>query len=114
MRSILGDDHPFTLSCAVNLANCLGDSGDLAAAEQLQRETIARLRDTLGLLHPDTLTCEANLAVTLRGAGQDEEAEELRARVLNDLGPVLGPHHPNVELLQDWQRIDRELEPQPT
>ena len=38
-RGKLGEDHPFTLSCAVNLANCLGDLGDLAEAEAIERET---------------------------------------------------------------------------
>ncbi len=44
MRRKLGEMHPLTLSCAVNLANCLGDSGELATAEALERETISRLR----------------------------------------------------------------------
>ena len=40
MHSRLGDTHPLTLSCAVNLANCLGDSGDLTRAMAVERETI--------------------------------------------------------------------------
>ncbi len=111
MRRRLGDSHPFTLSCAVNLANCLGESGDLAEAGALERETIKRLRKTLGQDHPDTLACQANLAVTLREAGRAEEAGHLREKILDDFGRVLGLSHPTVALLHDWRRISRDLEP---
>ena len=114
MRRRLGDDHPFTLSCAINLANCLGDAEDLTQAEALERDTISKLQRKLGPRHPDTLVCEANLAVTLHLIGRDEEAERARARVLDEFSQVLGPRHPNAALLQDWQRINRDLEPQPT
>jgi hypothetical protein len=113
MRARLGGDHPFSLSCAVNLANCLADSGDLPRAETLERETIPRLQEKLGPRHPDTLACEANLAVTLHQSGQEQEAERARARMLNELSKALGPTHPDAMLLQDWRRIDRDLEPLP-
>jgi hypothetical protein len=113
MRAKLGDTHPFTLSCAVNLANTMGDMEDLAEAEALERQTLAKLRERLGERHPDTLVCEANLAATLHLARRDEEAEEARARILDLLSRVVGPTHPNVAVLQSWQRINRDLEPQP-
>ena len=112
MRHKLGDHHPLTLSCSVNLANCHGDCGDLQAAETLERQTIARLRDVLSPDHPDTLVCEANLAVTLRQAGRESDAEELRARIFADFSRVLGASHPDVAQLHKWQRINRDLEPQ--
>jgi tetratricopeptide (TPR) repeat protein/CO dehydrogenase nickel-insertion accessory protein CooC1 len=111
MRRRLGDSHPFTLSCAVNLANCLGESGDLADAEAIERETISRLRTTLGKDHPDTLACQANLAVTLHEAGRGEEAGRLREQILADFSRVLGVGHPITDLLDNWQRISRDLEP---
>ena len=121
MREKLGDDHPFTLSGAINLANCLGDSGHLTRAEDLERQTIDRLTSKLGENHPDTLVCKANLAVTLhfagkaqRSAAKTEEAERLRARALVNFTQVLGNQHPNALLLEEWQRINRDLEPQPT
>ena len=113
MRSRLGEDHPYTLSCAINLANCLGDAGELAEAEALERETIARLEQKLGTRHPDTLACQANLAVTLHRSGQQEEAEQLRGRILDEFAEVLGARHPNALLLETWERINRDLEPQP-
>ena len=108
----LGDSHPLTLSCAVNLANCQGGSGDLEAAEALERQTISQLRETLGRDHPDTLVCQANLAVTLRQTGREADAEELRARILADFSRVLGAGHPDSAQLHKWQRINRDLEPQ--
>jgi CO dehydrogenase nickel-insertion accessory protein CooC1 len=112
MRRKLGEKHPLTLSCAVNLANCRGDSGDPGAAEALEQQTVGLLRDVLGRDHPDTLVCQANLSITLRQAGRDHEAEELRARILADLTRVLGASHPDNGQLHEWQRINRDLEPQ--
>jgi cellulose biosynthesis protein BcsQ/tetratricopeptide (TPR) repeat protein len=114
MRTRLGEDHPFTLSCSINLANCLGEDGDPEAAETLLREAISKLRATLGPLHPDTLVGEADLAITLREAGKQAEAGHIRDRLLEDLSRVLGEGHPNVGLLRTWERISRDLEPQPT
>ena len=111
MRGKLGETHPVTLACAVNVANCLGDGGKLDAAEALERETVTKLTTVLGTRHPDTLVCQANLAVTLREVGRDREAKDLRAQVLSDLAQVLGAGHPDVSQLRDGQRINRDLEP---
>jgi Tetratricopeptide repeat len=108
----LGDNHPLALSCSVNLASCLASSGDLAPAMSLQRETAARLADALGAGHPDTLVCEANLAVTLHEAGHEAEAAEKRAWALGEFSHILGPGHPDAARLQNWQWINRDLEPQ--
>ena len=72
MRASLDDDHPFTLSCQINKANCLHD---LRTAElkrrALQRDILERLKKTLGASHPDTQVCEANLAIVLRAQRAD-------------------------------------------
>ena len=114
MTDGLGEDHPFTLSCAINLANCLGDLGELDQAEAVERRTLPRLRHRLGVDHPDALVCEANLAVTLYLAGREGEASETRGRVLAEMDRVLGEDHPNGALLREWERNNRDLEPQPT
>ena len=106
--------HPLTLSCAVNLANCLGDSGEFAAAEALERETISRLGQVLGHDHPDVLVCQADLVVTLRDTRRDREAKELKARVLMELNRMLGTGHPDAMQLREGQRINRDLEPHPS
>jgi CO dehydrogenase nickel-insertion accessory protein CooC1 len=112
MRRKLGDKHPLTLSGAVNLANCCGDSGDTESAEALEHQTVGLLREVLGRDHPDTLVCQANLSVTLRQAGRDHEAQELRATIMTDLSRILGASHPDSVQLHEWQRINRDLEPQ--
>ena len=112
MRRKLGETAPVTLACAVNLANCLGDAGELDAAEALERETVSQLTQVLGAEHPDTLVCQANLAVTLREAGRDREAKDLKAKVLADCRQVLGTGHPDAIQLREGQRINRDLEPQ--
>ena len=56
--------HPFTLSCAINMANCLHDLGRFEEAEALAGQTRTQFAEVLGPLHPDTLVCEANLAVS--------------------------------------------------
>lgn len=114
MTASLGEDHPFTLSCAINFANCLGDLGELAEAEDLERRTLSLLTQRLGAEHPDALVCEANLAVTLYLAGRETEASETRNRVLTVMDRVLGEDHPNGILLREWERNNRDLEPQPT
>jgi hypothetical protein len=114
MTARLSDEHPFALSCAVNLANCLGDLEEVEAAEALERRTLSRLRSKLGSKHPDTLVCGANLAVTLHMAGRDAEAEDIRVGTLVEMSHVLGERHPNADLLLNWERNNRDLEPQPT
>ena len=56
---------------------------------------------------------EANLAVTLHMADREDEAREVRDRVLAEMDRVLGEDHPNGTLLREWDRNNRDLEPQP-
>ena len=72
MSKVLGEDHPFTLACAVNKANCLYEDRQLSAAESLLREALEQLQKMLGEKHPDTLICEGNLAVTMQAQGRVE------------------------------------------
>ena len=103
MRDVLGDDHPFSLSCQINKANCLHDLGLSAEAESLQRDALERLNRTLGASHPDTQVCEANLAIVLRAQGRTEEGEALQLRVITGLGEALGNDHPSVTALREWR-----------
>ena len=110
----LGPRHPYTLAAAANLANCLADAGLVRDAEALERETFIAFRETLGERHPDTLAVEGNMAVTLAELDRTTEAEELRDRLLAMLATVLGERHGNYLALSRWQRLDWDLEPQPT
>jgi hypothetical protein len=114
MGHSLDEDHPFTLSCQINKANCLHDLGRLIEAESLQRETLERLRQTLGAWHPDTEVCEANLSIVLRAQQRTEDAEELKLQVITRLGKTLGNDHPSVTALREGRLQNRDLEAQPT
>jgi hypothetical protein len=48
---LLGDDHPFALACAANLALDLRAAG--RDADQLAADTLARLTAVLGASHAD-------------------------------------------------------------
>lgn len=111
LTNTLGRDHPSCLICLINLASCHGDMGNHLKAESLNRDAISRVRKKLGPLHPDTLACAANLAVTLHRAGQDAEAEQARIQALQKLSRIYSQHHPDIQLIQDWRYIHRDLEP---
>jgi hypothetical protein len=114
MRSALGEEHPSTLSCIVNRANCLHDLSRFDDAEAALREALERFAKTLGSRHPDALICEANLAVTLHGGGRSEDASRLQHLVITEMRAVLGEEHPNITALRQWRVQNRDLEVQPT
>ncbi len=115
LRQAYGDDtHPFATSCAMNLANCLAELGGNAEAEELERDALAKLKLRLGERHPDTLACASNLSITLRATGHLDEARRLRDETISAMTAVLGPLHPNIEDARRGQRLNRDLEPQPT
>ncbi|WP_336205687.1 FxSxx-COOH system tetratricopeptide repeat protein [Nonomuraea sp. LPB2021202275-12-8] len=113
-RHRLGETHPFTLACTVNLANCAGHLGDIERAASLERHALDGLRQCFRPGHPDTVACQANMAITLRDAGDQVEAERLHGEALAALCIVLGESHPSVTAVREWERLNRDLEPQPT
>jgi hypothetical protein len=54
-RRVRGEDHPYTLYCAVNLAIDLKAVGEDERAETLTADTAERLRTVLGDKHPETI-----------------------------------------------------------
>jgi hypothetical protein len=113
MRQSLGAEHPYSLSAAINVANALTDTGHDQEAEDLERSTHESFTRVLGPHHPDTLFSAGNHAVTLRKLGRTAEAKELMVRTLADLERVLGSEHPHLNWGRQWERINRDLEPQP-
>ena len=63
-RRVLGDEHPYTLITATNLAGCLGKQEKWAEAEPILREVYAAFKKTLGLEHPHTLMAANELVRT--------------------------------------------------
>ena len=72
-RRILGDDHPYTLVSASNLAVRLAALGEHEQARRMDEDTLARRRRILGDDHPDTLTSAKNLASRLAARGEHEQ-----------------------------------------
>lgn len=76
-RSVLGEDHPDTLSSANNLAINLSWLGQYKQARQLNDDTLTRRRQVLGDDHPRTLASASNLVADLRALGREDEANQL-------------------------------------
>jgi Tetratricopeptide repeat len=76
-RSVLGEDHPDTLTSANNLAVNLGILGQDEQARQLDEDTLTRHCRVLGDDHPRTLASASNLVADLRALGRDDEANQL-------------------------------------
>jgi tetratricopeptide repeat protein len=70
-KTILGPEHPDTLTNMANLASTYRNRGE----------------------HPDTLTSMANLASTYRNQERWTEAGKLDVQVMGTMKTVLGPEH---------------------
>src|SRR5204862_129233 len=79
-RTVLGEEHPDTLTSMANLASTYRNQGRWTEAEELEVQVIERSKRVLGAEHPDTLTSMANLASTYRNQGRWKEAEDLQAQ----------------------------------
>ncbi|MFD7218471.1 tetratricopeptide repeat protein, partial [Streptomyces cyaneofuscatus] len=94
--TVLGPDHPETLSSRNNLALALNDLGEHQQAVDLHQQTLAGRQRVLGPDHPDTLTSRNNLAAALHGLGEHQQAVDLHQQVLTSRQRVLGPDHPDT------------------
>jgi hypothetical protein len=61
-RRILGEEHPDTISAMNNLANTLGEQGQLDEAMALLEVTVQRIKRIYGNEHPHTRIASSNLA----------------------------------------------------
>jgi tetratricopeptide (TPR) repeat protein len=95
-RSLLGDDHPTTLSSAANLAFVLWVLGQYERARVLGEDTLTRCRQVLGDDHYTTLVSAANLVSFLWVLGQYERARVLGEDTLTRCRQVLGDDHPTT------------------
>lgn len=113
LHAVLGDKHPFVWSCSINVANALADLGRYDQAERIEVETLECLRQHRGRTHPDTLACQSNLSITLAKQGRTQDAEQLRKESAGQLREMLGDEHPWVDAVDNGERLNRDLEPQP-
>ena len=115
---MLSPDHRATLSAKLNLAVCLADAGDLAAAAALLAVAADGMARVLGPDHPDTLRCQLNSALVEQRRGGEGPTAELAAliasgEVLDRLARRLGDAHPAVEVLRAGQLLRKVIDPHP-
>jgi hypothetical protein len=94
--TILGVNHPKTVSSIAYLAATYRDQGRWDEAEKVQVDVMNGTKAKLGSNHPDTLTSMAHLAVTYSNQGKWDEAEKLQVDVMNGRKAKLGSHHPDT------------------
>jgi prophage maintenance system killer protein len=95
-ETVLGKEHPYTLTSMNNLANLLSNQGKYEQAEEMHRQALRLKEAVLGKEHPSTLTSMNNLANFLSNQGKYEQAEEMHRQVLGLRETVLGKEHPST------------------
>ncbi len=93
-RSLLGQEHPDTLTSMSNLAATFLAQGELDGAGRLQEAALEASKRMLGEEHPLTLTSMSNLANTLNAQGDLPSARRLQEAVLEAEKRVLGEEQP--------------------
>jgi tetratricopeptide (TPR) repeat protein len=95
-KTVLGVDHPSTLTSMANLASTYRNQGRWNEAEELEVQVMETRKRVLGAEHPSTLTSMGNLASTYSNQGRWKEAEELEMQVMETRKRVLGVEHPST------------------
>jgi len=75
-ETVLGNEHPSTLTSMNNPASMLSDHGKYEQAEEIHRQALRLSETVLGNEHPDTLMSLNNLAGVLSRQGKYEQAEK--------------------------------------
>ncbi|MFB8050694.1 tetratricopeptide repeat protein [Streptomyces rubiginosohelvolus] len=94
--TVLGLDHPDTLSSRNNLASTLNSFGEHREAADLHQQNLTDRQRILGPDHPHTLTSRNNHASTLNSLGEHQQAADLHQQNLTDTERILGPDHPDT------------------
>ena len=89
----LGPEHPDTATSLNDLAQLLGDQGDLAGARPLFERALAISEKVLGAEHPYTATSLRNLARLLQEQGDLAGARPLHERALAIWARLRTPEH---------------------
>jgi hypothetical protein len=94
-KTMLGAEHPDTLTSMANLASTFWNQGRWNEAEKLQVQVMETRKTVLGAEHPDTLTSMANLAYTWESQGKLQDALAQMEKCSELFSKVLGPNNPN-------------------
>lgn len=92
--TLLGPDHPSTVTARVGLASAYSRAQQPERAVSLLRSELDQRVQELGPDHPDTLTVTHNLGVALANSHQDADAIDLLDEVLTARLGLLGRSHP--------------------
>ncbi|MBD0734376.1 FxSxx-COOH system tetratricopeptide repeat protein [Streptomyces sp. CBMA29] len=111
MTRAVGDDHPWTLGCALNASGARNFAGDPESAAELSRATAERAAARLGKDHPLTLSCRIALATDLRNMRKRQEADKIEEEALAALSATLGPQHPHTVTARSRTRPYWDFEP---
>ena len=95
-ETILGKDHPNTLTTMHNLAGIYNAQGRYQEAETLYKEVQEKKEAILGKNHTETLATMHNLAGIYNTQGRYQEAETLYKEVFEKVEAILGKDHPNT------------------
>jgi tetratricopeptide (TPR) repeat protein len=94
--SVVGPEHPDTLTAQANLAASYRQAGRTTDAITILEKVAADRVRILGPEHPDTLTAQANLAASYWQAGRTTDAITILETVAADRVRILGPEHPGT------------------
>ncbi len=95
-ESLLGPEHPATLTASAALAFAYWAAGRTVEAIAIEEQVLADRERLLGAAHPATLTARNNLASSYQSAGRTTDAIPLQEQVLADLERLLGAAHPDT------------------
>jgi tetratricopeptide (TPR) repeat protein len=106
-KSVLGAEHPDTLTSMCNLASTYRNQGRWKEAEELQAQELDICSRALGEKHPDTLISIQNLALIWKQLGRNVKAVQLLQKCVRLRKQVLGDDHPytlfSSATLIEWQ-----------
>ena len=94
-KSVLGQEHPDTLTSMGNRASTFWNQGRWKEAEELEVQVMETSKRVLGQEHPSTLTSMANLATTYMSQGRRTEAMRLQIEAINfapHSAKIIPPH----------------------
>lgn len=95
-RSLLGEEHPDTISSISHMGLLLHSQGKPVEADPYLRESLEKFRRVLGEDHPDTVTAILYMSSVLLAQSKSAEAESLAREALEKSRRVLGRDHPTT------------------
>jgi len=111
-ETMLGKEHPDTLTSMSNLGAVLRDQNKYEQTEEMHRQALRLREKVLGKEHPDTLSSMRNLATVLRDQDKYEQTEEilrqtLQPQYLRRLAELEHRGHRRCELCDGTQLVNR-------